>query len=125
MTKLVGSVIYSLRHAFRLRGRASRFEFASFSLFGGVLIVAVAAVRGANALAELDYLVALISLVLAVPSITVSVRRFHDAGFSGWWAWATLVPILGWLLVAVLLFLPSDEPNRWGAYPEEPSMVAL
>lgn len=45
-------------------------------------------------------------LALLVPSIAISVRRLHDAGFSGWLYLLSFVPCVG-LAVLVLLCLPS------------------
>ena len=37
--------------------------------------------------------------VMALPSLSVTVRRLHDVGKSGWWSclWVLPVPILGWI----------------------------
>ena len=46
-------------------------------------------------------------LAIAVPSIAVTVRRLHDAGFSGWLYLVNLVPYVGGLVILVLTILPS------------------
>jgi len=49
---------------------------------------------------------ALLALVAVLPWLTISVRRLHDAGWSGWWVLLVLVPF-GYVAVGVLLALPS------------------
>ena len=64
-------------------------------------------------------------LVSFVPMLAVTVRRFHDAGFSGWFyaglALASIIPFLGWLAsiaILVITCLPSDSnDNQWGDNP--------
>jgi len=59
--------------------------------------------------------VALISLALALPSISVSVRRLHDTNRSGWWYWIGFVPCIGGIWY-VILMLTSSSPgqNQYG-----------
>lgn len=47
-----------------------------------------------------------------LPGIAVSVRRFHDGGYSGWLYLLNLIPSLGGVIVFVFMLLPS---NREGA----------
>ena len=51
----------------------------------------------------------MISLLTAIPSITVIIRRLHDFGKSGWWV---VVPTYKVLLFA---FIKADiGPNAFG-----------
>lgn len=52
-----------------------------------------------------------LDLYLFLPSLCVSIRRLHDANFSGWWL---LVPIL-----PIILFLIKSKqtPNKYGDVP--------
>lgn len=46
-----------------------------------------------------------------------TVRRLHDAGFSGWWWWIGLVPYIGQVLLAFLLFHPTLQREvKWNKY---------
>ena len=49
--------------------------------------------------------------VMAIPTISVTIRRLHDVGKSGWWCllWVLPVPVLGWLYLVPLLCRPSSE----------------
>lgn len=58
------------------------------------------------------------SLGVIVPSIAVTVRRLHDAGYSGWMVLLALIPWVGGIIVLIFTLLvsqPSD--NKWGAAP--------
>ena len=50
-----------------------------------------------------------------------TVRRLHDAGFNGGWWWLGIVPYVGNLLLAFLLFHPTvDAYNKWNKYLFDP-----
>ncbi|WP_297952908.1 DUF805 domain-containing protein [uncultured Lactobacillus sp.] len=50
-----------------------------------------------------------------------TVRRLHDAGFNGGWWWLGIVPYVGDLLLAFLLFHPTvDADNKWNKYLFDP-----
>lgn len=63
----------------------------------------------------------LVGLGVMVPSISLQVRRLHDAGFSGFFAIFAYVPYVNyvtWLVPLVMSFFPStpngikyDNPN--------------
>ena len=63
-------------------------------------------------------------LAIIVPAIALTVRRFHDAGLSGWiylgLIVAGLIPyvgVLASLASLVITILPSKPDNRWGPNP--------
>lgn len=35
-----------------------------------------------------------------IPALSLGIRRFHDLGWSGWWYWVGLIPLIG-LVVAI------------------------
>jgi uncharacterized membrane protein YhaH (DUF805 family) len=59
------------------------------------------------------------NLLLAWPTIAISVKRWHDRDHSGWWVLVALVPIVGWLwmLVANGFLQGTPGANRFGADP--------
>ncbi|UBV43204.1 DUF805 domain-containing protein [Deinococcus taeanensis] len=58
------------------------------------------------------------ALAVMIPSIAVTVRRLHDAGFSGWLYLLNLIPV-GSLVVLVLCILDSKPGgNKWGPNPK-------
>lgn len=46
-----------------------------------------------------------------------TIRRLHDAGFNGAWWWLSIIPYLGTLLLAFLLFHPTTKAEvKWDKY---------
>ncbi len=79
---------------------------------------ASAAMMGASSGLMLLYLV--VALALLIPSIAVTVRRFHDQDKSGWLVLLGLIPFVGGLIVLVFMFLEGTRgPNRYGDDPKE------
>ncbi|MBO4311475.1 MAG: DUF805 domain-containing protein [Desulfovibrionaceae bacterium] len=108
-------------------GRATRAEYWWFQLFmSAVQAVSIALVISAytisgtlGTLAVLFWL--LFSLAAIIPCLSVTVRRLHDRGFSGWWLLPatiiiTLLPIsaIAWLII---MSLPSGPSNKYGDVP--------
>lgn len=53
---------------------------------------------------------------LLLPLLAVGARRLHDSNHSGWWQLLALIPVAGWLVLAVFFLLASEEEdNRFGA----------
>jgi uncharacterized membrane protein YhaH (DUF805 family) len=57
-------------------------------------------------------------LATVVPSIAVTVRRLHDAGFSGWMYLLGFIPYVGGFIILVLACLGSKPDNKWGPNPK-------
>ena len=53
----------------------------------------------------------LFGLAVILPSIAVSIRRLHDAGFSGWWYLLSLAPF-GSIVVLIFCAMES-KPEKW------------
>ncbi|WP_110686631.1 DUF805 domain-containing protein [Salinicola aestuarinus] len=58
------------------------------------------------------------NLVALLPSIGVTVRRLHDTGRSGWWAWIALIPLVGSIILLVFLVQDSHQDNDYGRNPK-------
>ncbi|MCL2304252.1 MAG: DUF805 domain-containing protein, partial [Planctomycetaceae bacterium] len=56
---------------------------------------------------------------LIIPSLAVIVRRLHDAGYSGWMYFISLVPFVGGIILLVFL-LQDSQPgrNQYGPNPK-------
>ena len=55
---------------------------------------------------------------LLLPLFAVGARRLHDSNHSGWWQLLMLIPLAGWLVLAIFFLLPSDaQENRFGPTP--------
>jgi uncharacterized membrane protein YhaH (DUF805 family) len=55
-----------------------------------------------------------VALALVIPSITVTVRRLHDTGRSGWWYLISLVPFGSIVLLVFCCLDSTPGPNRFG-----------
>lgn len=82
---------------FDYEGRASRSEYWWFALFhviASVVIIVLLLITDASYADGLfAYLV--MFLTLGLPSISVSCRRLHDSGESGWWQLLWMAPFTG------------------------------
>ena len=114
MTMTISEIFFSFR------GRISRRRYWRHAvpvLLAGWLFVGVVALveathgnhwgRGSASVA--------INLFLAWPIIAVSVKRLHDRGYSGWFLFAGLIPLVGqtWLIIELWFFRGRGE-NRFG-----------
>jgi uncharacterized membrane protein YhaH (DUF805 family) len=58
-------------------------------------------------------------LALFVPSLSVTVRRLHDIGKSGWWYFIAFLPLIGGIILFVFTLLDSEPyANQWGLDPK-------
>ncbi len=65
-------------------------------------------------------------LVFILPYLAVTVRRFHDINYSGWWFLVTIIPLVGW--VAWLIWMTTEgskEKNRFGKRKYKKKIVYL
>lgn len=106
-------------------GRASRREFWGFALFSALAEVAILFVAGIMLEIDEGLSIVLVNLywifviALYIPSLSVSVRRLHDIGKSGWWFLIVFVPLIGLIWLIVLCCQASvNEDNQWGGLPE-------
>lgn len=106
-------------------GRASRAEYWWFIVFlcgahvglsifsGRALYALMAGEEGSGWI----WLWPLFSLATLVPLLSVTVRRLHDLGLSGFWLLFTLIPV-SWIGFAIAFAFPGDPaPNRYGGNP--------
>ena len=79
------------------KGRASRSEFWWFYLVF-IIIQVVLSFLTANYFIYYGISAIIISyilnLVLSLSVLSLSVRRLHDVGLSGWWYWVFLAPLV-------------------------------
>ncbi|MGV8883343.1 MAG: DUF805 domain-containing protein [Rhodoglobus sp.] len=110
-------------------GRASRSEYWWLALFFLLVYIALGAVIGGTIAAtpttdqygQTQLSGAAIAVIaigsaaflgLVIPNLAVSVRRLHDANFSGWLYLLHLVPSVGSIIVFVLTLMPSSPEGR-------------
>ncbi len=109
-------------------GRASRSEYWWWTLVAVIIsiilqiLVTMAGAAGATTTASgtvpgpgaLPALIVVVvwSLATIVPSIALTVRRLHDANFSGWLFLLVLVPFLGALALLIMAILPANPAGQ-------------
>ena len=103
-------------------GRACRSEFWYFVLATFLVSIIISIIEIATGMvdiesAEMGILSIILTLLLVVPSLSVTARRLQDRGWSGWWQLLYLT-IVGGLVIVVLNILPAKEDeNNWGRNP--------
>ena len=111
------SVISGYLRCLDFNGRSSRSEFWWFFLFSIMLCLLVLNFTAENLESKLSSLneenffqvffnssIGYAILVTAIPQISLSIRRFHDIGKSGWWYFT---------LQIVPIFLLFSTPEFW------------
>ena len=112
-------------------GRSRRKEYWMFTLglvilysliIGVMLATAGADPEGAGlGLMSGTSLIVIVVLLLAliIPSLAVTVRRFHDQDKSGWFVLINFIPYIGGIIVLVMMCLEGTRgPNRFGPDPK-------
>lgn len=87
-------------------GRASRKSFWTFFLINLLVSIIFFAL-------EINFQMswtvdAVFSLMIFLPTLSVTVRRLHDTNRSAWWFLVVLVPVFGMVILLILLALPSN-----------------
>ena len=100
-------------------GRSRRQEYWYFVLFttliGIALVLVDTMIFGPDGTWIFTGIYALATLI---PNIAATVRRLHDANFSGWWYFITMVPFVGGLWLLYLLVQDSAPDNQYGMNPK-------
>ncbi|MDE2772087.1 MAG: DUF805 domain-containing protein [Gemmatimonadota bacterium] len=98
------------------RGRASRKEYWMFVLVTalinvGVLVLAVSSETDSPGQYLMFLLLMLHLLAIQLPAMSISVRRLHDFGASGWWV------LVLWVIpfsILVLIRSGNEGDNKYG-----------
>ena len=105
-----------------LAGRAQRKEFWYYCLFSFLIAVVLSII---DVVLGIGLLGSLYALAVFIPNITVSVRRLHDIGKSGWWLLIIFLPIIGGIVLLVLWARDSQPgENQYGPNPKAEDAVA-
>ena len=103
-----------LRKYADFEGRANRQQFWMYVLIYMAIYLAIGAV---GYVLGTGLLTSLFSIVMLLPSISITCRRLHDTGRSGWWQLIGLVPVIGLIVMIVFTVQDSDGDNSYGAKP--------
>ena len=120
---------YTLNYA-NFSGRARRKEYWGFMLFWYLfaigLTIAAMAVDGVLGNMDGDEFPYVTMVVLGiwflgslVPHLSITIRRQHDIGLSGWFYLLILIPYIGGIIIFVFTLIPTQmHENKWGPIPE-------
>ena len=117
-----GAVARGFKKYATFTGRASRSEYWWWALFTFVVYLVLGLITYALGIATsrdggrtpgllaipLIIVFAVFFLGIIVPTIALTVRRLHDAGYSGLFALLLLIPYLGSLIMMIFALLPSS-----------------
>jgi uncharacterized membrane protein YhaH (DUF805 family) len=117
-----GAVARGFKKYATFTGRASRSEYWWWTLFTfltylvlGLVTYVVGTVTSRDGgrtpglvAVPLIILFAAFFLGILVPTLALTVRRLHDAGYSGLFALLLLIPYLGSLIILIFALLPSS-----------------
>ena len=107
-----------------LNGRASRSEywwFVLFNLIVNIVTFVIDLTLGSMITYDMGYVGLIAFLALLLPSVSVSVRRLHDIGKSGWWILLAIIPIVNFIGIFVIIVFTimegEEQPNQYGNVP--------
>lgn len=102
-------------------GRARRREYWTFALVNcliAMLLLILGLAFGEDSPAS-NIMVTIFYLIMLVPNLSVSVRRLHDIGKSGWYMFLSLIPLIGGLILLVWALMDSEPgENQYGENPK-------
>ena len=109
-----------IKKYFVFKGRAGRSEYWFFQLL--FTVISIPALIFENTTDDTYIIFAGISgiiiFLLLIPSLAVTVRRFHDINKSGWFVLLQIIPFIGWIIILAMLIEKGTEgKNRFGDYP--------
>ena len=105
-------------------GRARRTEFWMFTLFNVIATIITSIVDRVIGMGDWSAyggpLTVLYSLAVFLPSLAVTIRRFHDTNRSGWWILIGLIPLVGFIVQIVFLAQAGNfGTNKFGPDPKD------
>ena len=95
-------------------GRTKRKDYWMFVLF--YLLFNIAA-KLLDWSLNVDFVSVIYSLILLLPCLSMSARRLHDTGRTGWWQLIMLIPIIGLLVLIYFYIQNSQGDNQYGYKP--------
>ena len=107
------------KRAFDFKGVASRPQYWYAVLINFVILLVLSLIFAGTTDEGFgnDWLSTIYSLIILIPSISITVRRLHDINKSGWFYLLEFIPLVGSLIVLIFTCLKTVEVNnRWRMY---------
>lgn len=120
----------AMRNYANFDGRARRKEYWVFVILNFVFSLIALIFDGVLGLEKFspDFspLYSLYWAATLVPTLSVTVRRLHDTGRSGWYLLIGFIPLIGSLWLLVLTVMDGDRfTNQYGPDPKEAELSIL
>ena len=100
-------------------GRAQRSEYWFGSIFYSFVLITVFLIITVPISARFNEgmyaAFGCLFLMSYIPLISLTIRRLHDIGYSGWMILIAVIPWVGAFVLFIMMIMPSeDRPNRYG-----------
>ena len=106
-------------------GRARRKEFWMFFLFDKIILIALYILAcllcslGSAALCQIAVvMIVLYCFAIILPTLSVTIRRLHDVGMSGWWVLIVFIPLGGLVILGMMAADSQPDDNKYGPNPK-------
>ena len=119
------------KNYFTFSGRATRAELWWFYLFSVISFYAVfftcmigAIMNGGESIMFLVFMsipYPISFFIFGIPLLSLSSRRLHDTGRSGWWYLLNFVPFCSIIVIVWWCMRGNSGPNKYGADPRQPT----
>lgn len=106
-----------LRRAFDFSGRSDRIEFWVYTVLTTLILLVVEAIE--LSLWGVPVLFCLLCLFLLIPSLSLTVRRLHDMGRSGWYVLLCFGVVTGIIVLIYCLGPSQPGTNQYGLNPKD------
>lgn len=117
------------QRAFNFTGRSRRKEYWAATLFNSIFIFIFLAsifIEDHSISKILYFLYVIFILIIAIPNLSLCIRRLHDVGKSGWFYLIGFIPIINLWPVALILFVDSEpHTNQWGEDPKKNERIKI
>lgn len=107
--------IGAIRKYAEFSGRSTRKEYWMYYLIYFLIYIVLAVIDG---IVGVMIFTSIFSLALMIPSVSITARRLHDTGRSGWWQLILFVPLIGLIVMIIFLVQDSSDSNKYGTNPE-------
>lgn len=126
----LGAIDSVFTQFFSLRGRACRSEYWWFLLMHTIITFAavfadvwifISNPQPVPSLNPFSYFTTFWLIITIIPMFTLTIRRLHDSGKSGWWYLTFSLPVVGWIFWLVTMCQDSERgANSYGPPPFGP-----
>lgn len=115
------------QRAFNFTGRSRRKEYWAATLFNFIFIFLASIFIEDHSISKILYfLYVIFILIIAIPNLSLCIRRLHDVGKSGWFYLIGFIPIINLWPVALILFVDSEpHTNQWGEDPKKDERIKI